>query len=146
MERARGKQDGEESVWVCIVWLKTFTTNSCPPLRYSLQPERNCFTSYNTRKGLGSLSSCAIVLRSSPPSHVSTCSGQWSSQLFCVHYKHCSILTCICLLFFAGLRKTQTAPRRARTAGGTAMSRGSKGSVMILEWPETKMHNMQVIG
>jgi hypothetical protein len=37
-----------------------------------LQPERNCFTTYNTRKVLRSLSLCAIVLRSSPPSHVST--------------------------------------------------------------------------
>jgi hypothetical protein len=51
-----------------------------------LQPEPNCFTSYNTRKRLGSLSLCAIVLRSFPPSHVSTCNGQRSSQLFCVHY------------------------------------------------------------
>jgi hypothetical protein len=51
-----------------------------------LQTERNCFTSYNTRKGLGSLSLCAIVLRSSPPSYVSTCNSQRSSQLFCVHY------------------------------------------------------------
>jgi hypothetical protein len=32
-----------------------------------LQPERNCFTSYNTKKGLGSLSLCAIALLSSPP-------------------------------------------------------------------------------
>jgi hypothetical protein len=51
-----------------------------------LQPERNCFTSYNTRKGLCSLFLCAIVLRSSPPSHVSSCKGQRTSQLFCVHY------------------------------------------------------------
>jgi hypothetical protein len=51
-----------------------------------LQPERNCCTSYNTRKVLGSHSLCAIVLRSSPPSHVSTSNGQRSSQLFCVHY------------------------------------------------------------
>jgi hypothetical protein len=51
-----------------------------------LQTERNCFTSYNTTKGLSSLSLCAIVLRSSPPSYVSTCNGQRSSQLFCVHY------------------------------------------------------------
>jgi hypothetical protein len=51
-----------------------------------LQPEPNCFTSYNTRKALCSLSLCAIVLRSPPPSHVSTSNGQRSSQLFCVHY------------------------------------------------------------
>jgi hypothetical protein len=51
-----------------------------------LQPESNCFTSYSTRKGLGSLSRCAVVLRSSPPSHMSTCNGQRSSQLSCVHY------------------------------------------------------------
>jgi hypothetical protein len=47
-----------------------------------LQPEPNCCTSYNTKKGLGSLSLCAVVLRSSPPSHVSTCNGQRSSQLW----------------------------------------------------------------
>jgi hypothetical protein len=56
-----------------------------------LQPETNCFTLYNTRKRLGSLSLCAIVLRSSLPSHVSTCNGQRSSQLFCVHYTSISI-------------------------------------------------------
>jgi hypothetical protein len=33
MERARWKHDGEESVWACIVQMKTFTTHSCPPLR-----------------------------------------------------------------------------------------------------------------
>jgi hypothetical protein len=37
------------------------------------------------RKGLGSVS-CAIALRSSPPSYMSTCNGQRSSQLSCVHY------------------------------------------------------------
>jgi hypothetical protein len=51
-----------------------------------LQPEPNCFTSYSTWRRLGFLSVCAIVLRSSPPSHVSTCNGQRCSQLFCVHY------------------------------------------------------------
>jgi hypothetical protein len=49
------------------------------------QPEP-VLTSYNTRKGLISLISCAIALRSSPPSQVSTCNGQRSSHLFCVHY------------------------------------------------------------
>jgi hypothetical protein len=61
----------------------------CSQLSYVailLQPERNCFTSYNTRKGFDSLSLCAIVLLSSSSSHVSTCNGQWSSQLFCVNY------------------------------------------------------------
>jgi hypothetical protein len=48
-----------------------------------LQPEP-VFTSYNTRKGFGSLSS-AIALRSSPPSHVSNCNSQRNSQLFCDH-------------------------------------------------------------
>jgi hypothetical protein len=50
-----------------------------------LQPEANCFTSYNRRKGLCSVFLCAIALRSSPPSHVSNSNGQQSSQLFCVH-------------------------------------------------------------
>jgi hypothetical protein len=51
-----------------------------------LQPEPNCITSYNTRKWFCFLSLCAIVLQSSPPSHVSTCNGQRSSQLFWVQY------------------------------------------------------------
>jgi hypothetical protein len=51
-----------------------------------LQPERKCFASYNSRKVLGSLSLRAIAVRSSPPSHVSTCNGQRSLHLFCVHY------------------------------------------------------------
>jgi hypothetical protein len=51
-----------------------------------LQPEPNCFTSYNTRKWLCFLSLFAVVFRSPPASHVSTCNGQRSSQLFCVHY------------------------------------------------------------
>jgi len=34
------------------------------------------------------LSLCAIVFRSPPASHVSSSNGQWSSQLFCVHYTH----------------------------------------------------------
>jgi hypothetical protein len=57
-----------------------------------LQPEPNCFTSYNTRKWLCFLTLCAIVFRSLPASHVSTCNGQRSSQLFCVQYTpgaHC---------------------------------------------------------
>jgi hypothetical protein len=54
-----------------------------------LPPEPNCFTPYNTRKGLGSLPLCAIVLRSPPPSHVSSSNGQRSSELFCVY---CTIL------------------------------------------------------
>jgi hypothetical protein len=51
-----------------------------------LQPEPNCSTSYYTRKGLCSLSTCAIILRSPPASHVFTSNGQRSSQLFCAHY------------------------------------------------------------
>jgi hypothetical protein len=51
-----------------------------------LQPEPNCFTSYNTKKGLSSLFLCAIVFPSSPASHVSTSNGKLRSQLFCVQY------------------------------------------------------------
>jgi len=40
---------------------------------------------------LCSLSLCAIVLQSSPPSHVSTSNGQRSLQLFCVR---CTLSTC----------------------------------------------------
>jgi hypothetical protein len=50
-----------------------------------LQPEPNCFTTYNRRKWSCFLSLCAIVFRSPPASHVSTSNGQLSSQLFCVY-------------------------------------------------------------
>jgi hypothetical protein len=52
-------------------------------LRCDTSAAWTCFTSY---KGLCSLSLCAIVMRSVPPSHLSTSNGQRSSQLFCVHY------------------------------------------------------------
>jgi hypothetical protein len=57
-----------------------------------LQPEPNCFTWYNTRKWLCFLSLCTIVFRSPPASHVSSSNSQWSSQLFCVHYR----ISCAC--------------------------------------------------
>jgi hypothetical protein len=86
MERARG-----EARWrrVCLS-MYSITENiyytQLSSVAILLQPDRNCFTSYNTRKGLGSLSLCAIALRSFPPSHVSTCNSQRSSLLFCVRY------------------------------------------------------------
>jgi hypothetical protein len=96
----RGKKDGKgkgEARWprVCLS-IYSITENiyysQLSSVALLLQPERNCFISYNTRKGLGSVSLCAVVLRSSPPSHVSTCNGQRSSQLFFVHYNSvCSI-------------------------------------------------------
>jgi hypothetical protein len=45
-----------------------------------IRPEPNSITSYSTRKGLGSLFICAIVLRSPSPSHVFTSIGQRSSE------------------------------------------------------------------
>jgi hypothetical protein len=63
-----------------------------------LQPETNCFTSYNAREWLCFLSPCAIVFRSPPASHVSSSNGQWSSQLFCVHYTGlCQTSNCVWL-------------------------------------------------
>jgi hypothetical protein len=59
-----------------------------------LQPEP-VFTSYSTRKWMGSLSPCAIALRSFPPSHVSTYNGQRSSQLFCVHCRYLLGVHCV---------------------------------------------------
>jgi hypothetical protein len=82
MERAKGKGDCEQSVWAC---LKTFTTHSYPPLRYFCSLNLN--VSHRIIQGNDCfLSLCAIVFRSPPASHVSTSNGQWSSQLFCVHY------------------------------------------------------------
>jgi hypothetical protein len=77
IERARGST-AAKSLWKHLLLTAVF--------RCTTSAAWTCFTSYNTRKGLCSLSVCAIVLRSSPPSHVSTCNGQRSSQLFCVHY------------------------------------------------------------
>jgi hypothetical protein len=57
-----------------------------------LQPEPNCFTLYNTRKGLGSLFVCAIVWWSFPPSHESTYNGQRSSLTI---HQRITKLTCI---------------------------------------------------
>jgi hypothetical protein len=63
-----------------------------------LQPEPNCFTSYNTRKACVLFLS-AIVLRSLTPSHVSSSNGQRSSQLFCVHYtSKWSFLWCVAFM------------------------------------------------
>jgi hypothetical protein len=53
-----------------------------------MQPEP-VFTSYSTRKGLGSLSSCTISLRSSPHSHVSTCDNEvrrYFASTACLEY------------------------------------------------------------
>jgi hypothetical protein len=90
----RGEKDGKgkgEARWqrVCLSMYSITENTYCSQLSsvaILLQPEPNCFTSYNTRKWLCSLSLCGIVLRSSPPSHAHTCNGQRSSQLFCDHY------------------------------------------------------------
>jgi hypothetical protein len=90
----RGEKDVKgkgEARWrtVCVSMYSITENIYCSQLSsfaLLLQPERNCFTSYNTMKLLGSLSLCVIGLRSSPPSHASTCNGQRSSHLFCVHY------------------------------------------------------------
>jgi hypothetical protein len=77
----RGGKDGKSKGWarwptVCLS-MYSITENiyysQLTSLAILLQTERNCFTSYNTRKGLGSLSLYAIVLRSSVHSHVCTC-------------------------------------------------------------------------
>jgi hypothetical protein len=89
----RGEKDGRgkgEVQWrrVCLS-MYSITENICytqlSSVAILLQLEPNCFTSYNTKKGLGSVSLCAIVMPSSPSSHVYTCNSQRSSQLFCVH-------------------------------------------------------------
>jgi hypothetical protein len=84
MERARGSTTAKSLSMYSIT--ENIYYSQLPYFLLLLWPERNCFTSYNTRKGLCSLSPCAIVLRSSPPSHLSACNGQESWQLFCVHY------------------------------------------------------------
>jgi hypothetical protein len=82
MERARWEHDGMSMYSIT----ENIYYSQLSSVAMLLQPERKCFTLCSTRKGLGSLSPCAIALRSSPPSHVSTCNSQRSSQLFFVRY------------------------------------------------------------
>jgi hypothetical protein len=99
---ARGKDDGKSkggARWppVCLSLFSITENIYCSQLSsvtIFLQPEPNCFTSYSTRKGLCCLPLCAIVLRSPPSSHVSTCNGQRSSQLFCVLYTVVGAICC----------------------------------------------------
>jgi hypothetical protein len=85
VERTRG---GARRLRVCLS-MCSITENiyysQLSSVAILLQPGRNCFTSRNTRIRLGSLSLCAIALRSFRPSHVSACNCQRSSLLFCVH-------------------------------------------------------------
>jgi hypothetical protein len=83
MDRARGSMKAKSLSMYSITENIYYSQLSSVALLLQLEP--NCFTSYSARKGLGSLSPCDIALRSSPPSHVATCNGQGSSQLFCVH-------------------------------------------------------------
>jgi hypothetical protein len=111
-----------------------------------LQPEPNCFTSYNTRtrKRLCSLSLCAIVLRSPPPFHVSTSNGQRSSQLFCVHYKPCCSLrkssccsrnvTCAGWWFIAYNINTSSSLRLPWPASGCVMTVNVSGGLRCTLW------------
>jgi hypothetical protein len=92
METAKG--GGARLSTVCLSMRSVTENIYCSQLSsvaILLQTEPDCFTSYTTRKGLRSLSLCAIALRSSPPFHVSTCNGQRSSQLLCVHYSRNAI-------------------------------------------------------
>jgi hypothetical protein len=95
----RGEKDGKSKggarlSTVCLSMYENIYYSQLSSVATLLQPEPNCFTSYNTRKGLCSLSLCAIVFRSPPASHVSSSNGQWSSQLFCVHYTHVALYGC----------------------------------------------------
>jgi hypothetical protein len=88
-EKSWKEQGGTRWPTVCLIMYninENIYYSQLSSVAILLQPEPTCFTSYNTRKGLCSLSLCAIVLRSPPPSHVSTSNGQQSSQLFCIHY------------------------------------------------------------
>jgi hypothetical protein len=89
----RGEKDGKSKrgarlSTVCLSMYSITENIYCSQLSsvaILLQPEPKCFTSYNTREWLCSLSLCTIVLRS--PFHVSTSNGQRSLQLFCVHHR-----------------------------------------------------------
>jgi hypothetical protein len=110
-----------------------------------LQPEPKCFTSYNTMKGLGSLSLCAIVLRSSPPSHVSTCNSQRSSQLFCVHYTnelHSGEMSHYCRLFLTSYAQRQSPDTKCRIVHMT-MNENSWNHVHISHRPRNSMSRQQ---
>jgi hypothetical protein len=93
MSQLKGKEDvkSKGGAWWPTVCLSMYSIteniyySQLSSVAILQQSEPNCFTSYSTRKWLGSLSLCAIVLRSLSSSHVSASNGQISSQLFCVH-------------------------------------------------------------
>jgi hypothetical protein len=95
-----------------------------------LQPEPNCFTSYNTRKWLCFLSPCTIVFRSLSASHVSSSNGQWSSQLFCVY---CTSTLCGYMMFHETSKCVilsshgSSTPPTLRPCGGCGPMRESQG-------------------
>jgi hypothetical protein len=74
MERARGERDDQLSVSMYSI-IENIYCLQLSSVAILLQPEPNCFTSYNTRKGLCFLCLCAIVFRSPPTSHVSSSNG-----------------------------------------------------------------------
>jgi hypothetical protein len=88
----RGKKDGKSNggarlSTVCLSMYSITENIYCSQLSsvaILLQPEPNYFTSYNTRKGLCSLSLGAIVLRSLPPTCLLVTVNE-ARQLFCVH-------------------------------------------------------------
>jgi hypothetical protein len=71
MERAWGERDCQQCLSMYSI-TENIYYSQLSSVAILLQLEPNCFTSYNTRKGLCSVSLCAIILRSPPSSHVST--------------------------------------------------------------------------
>jgi hypothetical protein len=86
-----GKSKGEERCPTVCLSMYSVTENiyysQLSSVAVFLHPEPNCCTSYNTRKRLCSLSlSLWYRLVVPPASHMSSCNGQRSSQLFFIHY------------------------------------------------------------
>jgi hypothetical protein len=100
--KVRGEKDGKSKMGTRLSTVCLSKYNITENIYYSqlstvailLQPEPNCFTSYNTRKWLF-FSLFAIIFRSPPATHVSNSNSQWSSQLFCVYYNLITANWCI---------------------------------------------------
>jgi hypothetical protein len=84
MGRARGERDGQQCLSMYSI-TENIYYSQLSSVAILLQPELDSHRMIQGNDCV--LSLCAVVLRSPPPSHVST-----SKQLFCVHYT--SILLC----------------------------------------------------
>jgi hypothetical protein len=106
-----------------------------------LQPEPVSHRTIQRKDCVFSLSLCAIVLRSSPPSNVSTCNGQRSSKLFCIHYNVNQIPRLKLLpLWLHSARRSQDVTKKQATT--TSFLKIVERSVLIVSFQPVRSVNL----